>query len=774
MTGMEQFTQRAKDAIKLAIDTAAQTGSEAVEVVHLFYGILAQKRGVGGVILARHGLRAEEMLKILLRESKPQRDVDAPPLSAHAKEVIMSAQFLAEKNKCGAGTAHLLYAILLDGSEEICGLLKRQGCAIRELKESCMTEIALLRETCAAERPAAAPAKKELPFLTDLSALAASDAFFPVVGREKEIDELITVLSRKTKHNPCLIGEPGVGKTAIVEGAARKLSKEVWHETGTLRRIMSVDLGAMLAGAKYRGDFEERLCRVLRSAQEQQMILFIDEIHMIVGAGAGENAADAANLMKPYLARGDLQIIGATTAAEYRKYIEKDAALARRFQTIEVCEPSQSDAVNMLCGVKGTLESHHGVTIAYEAVKQAVSLSARYIPTRRLPDKAIDVLDETCSRKRIASKKRLCVSPNTEDALLSALRQNDEAQACKLYREWQRHVTALTAPLTVTAQDVKDTVAQMTGIPSVGEVHSVKEQIDLLRKRLTACIFGQEDAVFAICTALFAKLCGFENDSKIPASFLFLGPTGVGKTACAKEIAACLFPKESVIRLDMSEMSEAHTVSRLIGAPPGYKGYEEGGKLTEAVRRHPYSLVLFDEIDKAHPQVVKLLLQILEDGRLTDAQGETVDFSNTVIILTSNCTSQIKISGFTKQTEQDTREAAEQLFSKELVNRIDSVVLFHTLEEPVLRKIFHAEMEKLAMKCQSIHVALSYDESDLFRLFYAQAGRRFGARAIRRFVTGEVERVLLNALSEEEYADAAQIQVKNEKICAIFKTYALS
>lgn len=774
MTQMDQFTNRAKEAIGRAMDTAAQTGSEKVDALHLFYGIAAQKRGVGSVILARFGILPETVLDRICDDAGSP--VKEPVLSARAKHILMSAQTTAQKNECSTGTVHLLLALLLDASKPVCDVIKAHRCNMEAMKQSCMEEIALLKETCSQGFSGAVPhPKKEIPYLTDLSALSASDPYFPVIGREKEIDSLIAVLSRKTKHNPCLIGEPGVGKTAVVEGAAKKLLEEEWRQTGLSRRIMSVDLGAMLAGAKYRGDFEERLCRILRTAEEEHMILFIDEIHMIVGAGAGENAADAANLMKPYLARSSLQIIGATTAAEYKKYIAKDAALARRFQTIEICEPNEEDAKRMLLGVKESLESHHRVTIARDAVGEAVRLSARYLPQRRLPDKAIDVLDEACSRKRIHAAKEQAISPQTEDALLLALRQNDETAACRLYREWQEQMQTLSFGTVVTAKDVRDTVAKMTGISSVGQTEDIKTQIETLGKQLRNKILGQENAISEICSALFARLCGFGREENTPISFLFMGPTGVGKTACAKEIASCLFQKEAIIRLDMSEMSEAHTVSRLIGAPPGYKGFEQGGMLTESVRRHPYSLILLDEIDKAHPQVTKLLLQILEDGRLTDSQGETVDFSNTIIVMTANCAPQTKVSGFGQAEKRDTRTYAESLFPKELLNRIGFTILFSSLDEVVLSRIFTAQMESLSSQCKAIGVTISYDLQSLFTLFYERMGRRFGARAVTRFVNGEIERILISELSkQEEHASELRICAQNKEICVVSASYALS
>ena len=774
MAKIDQFTNRANEAIKLAMDTAAQTGSGKVEALHLLYGVAAQKRGIGSVILARFGILAETVLERICDDAG--NPVKKAVLSVHVEHILLSAQTTAQKNGCSTGTVHILLSVLLDASKSVCDLVQDHHCSIDAIKQSCTEEIALLRAACAREIDGSTTQpRKEVPYLTDLSALALKESYFPVIGREKEIESVITVLSRKTKHNPCLIGEPGVGKTAVVEGAARRILEEQWKRVGAAQRVMSVDLGAMIAGAKYRGDFEERLCSILRTAEEEHMILFIDEIHMIVGAGGGESAADAANLMKPYLARGSLRIIGATTAAEYKKYIEKDAALSRRFQTIEICEPSRIKAKQMLLGVKGSLEQYHYVTITHEAVDEAVHLSVRYLPQRRLPDKAIDILDEACSRKRISSATGQTISPQTEDALLLALKQNDEAEACRLYREWQNQLQPQSCGVTVTADDVRDTVVQITGISSIGQADDIKTQIETLENRLRGKILGQETAISEICSALFARLCGFGQEEHAPLSFLFIGGTGVGKTACAKEIALCLFKEESVVRIDMSEMSEAHTVSRLIGAPPGYKGCEQGGVLTESVRRHPYSLILLDEIDKAHPQVIKLFLQVLEDGRLTDAQGESVDFSNTVVVMTANCVPQTKILGFQQKEKQSSHISAESLFPKEFVNRIGFTVLFDALDENTLFRIFTAQMEMLSSRCKEIGVLISYDPQSLFSLFYARIGNRFGARAVARFVHGEIERVLLRELSKRsEHGSEIRICAESGEIRAVSVSYALS
>ena len=638
-------------------------------------------------------------------------------------------------------------------------------------------------------------------FCTDLNALAEDGKLDPVVGREEEMQRLMQILSRRTKNNPCMVGEPGVGKTAIIEGIAQRIAKEAVPEKMRDKRIFSLDLAALIAGSKYRGEFEERMKRLVGEVRAAgNIILFLDEIHTVVGAGGAEGAMDASNILKPSLARGEIQLIGATTITEYRKYIEKDAALERRFQPVMVEEPSKEETIRILEGIRGKYEVHHRIEISQEAIRAAVMLSDRYISDRFLPDKAIDVLDEACSKaalrgykmpEQIEDLEQIIGELNQEledaikernmekAALLAADKNqiNEKLKRAKARRERQQQKLRIA----LTEGDIADVVSEWTRIPVQRLAQSETERLKKLEATLHKRVIGQEDAVSAVARAVKRGRVGLKDPSRPVGSFLFLGPTGVGKTELSKALAEALFGNdESMIRIDMSEYMEKHSVSKLIGSPPGYVGHEDGGQLSEKVRRHPYSVVLFDEIEKAHPDVFNILLQVLDDGHITDSQGRKVDFRNTVIIMTSNAGAQsivdAKRLGFNtvqdekedyKKMQSNVMDEVKRIFRPEFLNRIDEIIVFHALTESELEKIVGLLCQDLIQRAkEQLDITLKIKSAAKKLIAEAGTDRKYGARPLKRALQTKLGDPLTEAIlnGEIKRSDLVETGVSKNEI----------
>ena len=606
----------------------------------------------------------------------------------------------------------------------------------------------------------------------------------PVIGRDEEIQRIIQILSRRTKNNPCLIGEPGVGKTAIAEGLALKIANGEVPEHLRDKRVVALDLTGMVAGTKYRGDFEDRIKNAIDEVKKSKnIILFIDELHTIIGAGAAEGSADAANILKPSLARGDFQVIGATTLEEYRKYIEKDAALERRFQPVKVGEPSEKDAIAILKGLRDRYEAHHKVKISDEAIEAAVTLSSRYIADRYLPDKAIDLIDEAASKVRLSAltypnevKELEAELEQLESEKTAAVNEQDFERAAQL-RDEQKNITeqlnkakdswqeqSKESAHEVSAQDIAAIVSSWTKIPVVELTREESERLLNMEKILHERVVGQNEAVSAVARAIRRGRVGIKDPKRPIGSFIFLGPTGVGKTELCKALAQAMFGDENaMLRLDMSEYMEKHTVSRLVGSPPGYVGYDEGGQLTEAVRRKPYSVVLFDEIEKAHPDVFNMLLQILEDGRLTDSQGRTVDFKNTIIIMTSNVGARriiehASVLGFKNNEESSDVNVRElvmselkQVFRPEFLNRVDDIIVFNKLTKPEIEEIAGKMLNTLSKRLETLGVTVSFTERAIAQVADAGFDDAYGARPLRRAITTNIEDALSEKMLEPDF-----------------------
>jgi ATP-dependent Clp protease ATP-binding subunit ClpC len=633
----------------------------------------------------------------------------------------------------------------------------------------------------------------------DLTQMAREGKLDPVIGRAEEVETTIEVLSRRTKNNPVLIGDPGVGKTAIVEGIAQRIVNDEVPETLSGKRVVQLDLSGIVAGTQYRGQFEERLKKVIDEVRENSddLILFIDELHTVVGAGAAEGSMDASNMLKPALARGELHVVGATTIDEYRKNIEKDAALERRFQPVLVKEPSVDDTIDILRGLRDRYEAHHMVKITEEAVIAAAELSDRYISDRFLPDKAIDLMDQAAARVRLRSRTKPEDTRALEDEVRRLNREKDEAVASEDFERAQNlrdEIARLEADLEevrggrrgpvpeVTAEDIAEVVSRATGIPVAQLTEEERSRLLRLEQQLHERVVGQDEAVEAVAEAIRRARAGLSDPNRPIGSFLFLGPTGVGKTELARSLAETLFGEEAaMIRIDMSEFQERHTVSRLVGAPPGYVGYEEAGQLTEAVRRRPYSVVLFDEIEKAHPDVFNILLQVLDDGRLTDAQGRTVNFENTVIVMTSNVGSQHLVSerqfGFTgrngvdfRETERRAREALERTFRPEFLNRIDEIIVFQPLTKEDVLKIVDIMLRRLNKHLESQKVSVAVSEPA--REFLAEEGYdpKFGARPLARAIRRHIENPLSSRIINGEFGPGDTVVVDRAGDGLTFKT----
>jgi ATP-dependent Clp protease ATP-binding subunit ClpC len=802
MMRFDRFTERAQDAASRSYDIMQRHGHSQVDVEHMFLALLEQPEGLIPEMLGRLGAPIETMKERLEDNLKrtprtmgpglyPQQNVAQVFITPRLKRVIDQAMEEAKKLQDEyVSTEHLILAIAVERNSFSANLL-RETHITREMLQSAIQQG---RGGQKASSPAAESRYRTLErFGRDLTVLARDGKLDPVIGRDAEILRVIQVLSRRTKNNPVLIGEAGVGKTAIVEGLAQKIVQEDVPETLIGKRLIGLDLGAMIAGTRFRGEFEERLKGAIEEVQKAagEVILFIDEVHTVIGAGAAQGAMDASNMLKPALARGELRCIGATTLDEYRRYIERDSALERRFAPVYVDEPSVEETIEILRGVRDRYERHHQITFSDEALIAAARLSHRYVTDRRLPDKAIDLMDEAGAGLRVAlhtmpeplrlAKKRLAELKNGEETAWAAA---DYARSAELKSErlklaaqyeadrnnW-RQATGLDD--VVEAADIAAVVARWTGIPVNTMLEGETAKLLRMEEELHKRVVGQDEAIAAVADALRRARSGLKDPRRPIGSFIFLGSSGVGKTELAKALAAFLFDDEdALVRIDMSEYQERHTVSRLLGAPPGYIGYDEGGQLTEAVRRRPYRVILFDEIEKAHPEVWNSLLQILDDGRLTDGQGHVVDFRNTVLVMTSNIgTAFVKSGGtlgFIKQDglsaqERQLRENIErdlkQTFRPEFLNRIDEIIIFHGLTRGHVEQIVDLQMKEIAGRLGEHGIKIEL--TDAARSWLAQEGYdpQFGARPVRRTLERHVENPLAKRLLAGEFADGDTVIV---------------
>ena len=800
-----RFTRKAQNALNHALIAARSFGHSYVGSEHLLVGLASDSESVSARILAAKGATRAKIIDTITTAigTGTPTDVTAADLTPRTKQIIeMSAYTSTRLGHSYIGTEHLLLSLLEETDCVALRVLEALGVSATDLKNSLLSYLDGVERTAPVDKAARTQARadgalRDCPTLAsygrNLTALAKEGKLDPIIGRDTETERVIQILARRQKNNPCLIGEPGVGKTAVVEGLAKRIADGNIPEMLRDKSIITVDIPSMIAGAKYRGEFEERLKNVMAEvAKRPDIILFIDEIHTLVGAGAAEGALDAANILKPALSRGEMQLIGATTIAEYRKNIEKDAALERRFQSVMVGEPSPEDAVRILRGLRDRYEAHHKLKISDDAIEAAVSLSARYINDRYLPDKAIDLVDEAASRLRISrytsppDVKALEARVDTlcrekEEAIKAqdfeaAARLRDEEQA--LRDELRRETTAWQenrrdAALTVTREDIADIVTAWTGIPVRQMESEERKKLLHLDKILKEHIIGQPEAVDAVAKAIRRGRMGLKDPKRPLGSFLFLGPTGVGKTELCRALALVMFgDRNAVIRVDMSEYMEKHSVSRLIGSPPGYVGYDEGGQLTEKIRRKPYSVVLFDEVEKAHPDVLNILLQILDDGMLTDAQGRRVDFKNTVIILTSNIgasaiTEKAKSLGFTAAAtdekaamEANVMQALKSAFRPEFLNRLDEIIVFNRLTDADIRKIASLLLAELGERIRGIGVEIEFDPSLVAYVAEKGFDPVYGARPLRRAITSLVEDSFSEAMLEGRIASGDRILAK--------------
>ena len=804
-----KFTNRANKTIEIANDIALELGHSYIGTEHILYGLAKEGNGIASKVLENQNVTSDDILnKIeeLIGSDEPiENIVDFTP---RTKRVVESA--FIEARKLGynfIGTEHLLIGILREGDCVAAKILLDLNVNIPKLYNEIVKVINEGEDYNSSEDSSnnsnggkRRGSYNQTPTLNqfgqDLTKKAEEGKLDPVIGRKQEIERVIEILSRRTKNNPCLIGEPGVGKTAAVEGLAQKIASGDVPEVLKNKRVVALDISGMVAGAKYRGDFEERIKKALNEVKKAgDVILFIDEIHTIVGAGAAEGAIDAANILKPLLARGEIQLVGATTLNEYRKFIEKDAALERRFSPVTVNEPSEKDTIQILKGIRDKYEAHHNVKITDEAIEAAVKLSIRYVTDRFLPDKAIDLIDEASSKARLRtytepdSLKELQeeiekTKNEKEEAVLNQkfekaaeLRDTEKDLRDKFEKEQSKWKNKNTKSIvTITEENIAEVIANWTGIPAKKITEDENEKLKNLEKELHKRVIGQNEAVEAVSKAIRRGRVGLKDPKRPIGSFLFLGPTGVGKTELSKALAEVLFGDENaMIRLDMSEFMEPHSVSKLIGAPPGYVGFDDGGQLTEKIRRKPYSVVLFDEIEKAHPDVMNMLLQILEDGRLTDSQGRTVNFKNTVIIMTSNLGARLitdrKQLGFTnKEGKEDSKKEYEEIkkevmaeLKKELrpefINRIDEIIVFHKLTDDDINQIIDIMLKEVVnrLKEQKYDIKFEPDVKDMI----AKEGidKNFGARPLRRTIQNLVEDKLA-----EDILDGKLVKGKVNKI----------
>jgi len=783
-----RFTERAQKVLFLARDEARRLGHPAVGTEHLLLGLLREGDGIAARALQALGVNLDKVRKEVEKIVVPGdlKSGEEIGLTPRAKKVLELAQEEGRKQGVSyVGTEHILLGLIREGEGVAARVLASQGLTLEKLRREVLMQLGGIGpmpqghpQAGAARRAGQTQTMDELG--RDLTQLAREGKLDPVIGRDQEIQRVIQILSRRTKNNPCLIGEPGVGKTAVVEGLAQRIVENKVPEILADKRLVTLDMSAVVAGTKYRGEFEERLKKVIDEIRNAgNVILFIDEVHTLVGAGAAEGAIDAANILKPALARGELQCIGATTLDEYRKNIEKDAALERRFQPVMVGEPTIEESIEILKGLRDRYEAHHRVKITDSALKAAVKLSNRYITDRYLPDKAIDLMDEAASRVRLKAytappdvkeleekietlkKEKESAVVNQEFEKAASLRDEEQKLQEELARIKDNWVQRKELDQSiVTEEDIADIVSSWTGVPVNKLQEEESERLLQMEDTLHQRVIGQDDAVRAVSRAVRRARAGLKDPKRPIGSFIFLGPTGVGKTELARALAEALFgDEEAMIRFDMSEYMEKHTVSRLLGAPPGYVGYEEAGQLTEMVRRNPYSVVLFDEIEKAHPDIFHVLLQVMEDGRLTDAQGRTVDFRNTVIIMTSNVGANLirheQRLGFKAGERRDAMdyeamkervtEELRRTFRPEFLNRVDEIIVFHPLEEEHMKEIVELMLKNISKRIAEFGLHLEFTQEAKEFLVKEGYDPTFGARPLRRVI----QRMVEDELSEE-------------------------
>ena len=810
-----RFTQKAQNVLNRSLSYAAELGHTYVGSEHVLLGLAGESDSVAAGILSARGADFESIKDGIVKYAGvgTASNVSAADMTPRTKRIIeMSSYEALRLGQNYIGTEHLLLALI---SEKDCvgvKLLEECGVSLSDIGSDLSSYFGNKNEKNSGFRSEPSrgnssgvqggSASTLSSYGRELTQLAKEGKIDPIIGRDKETERVIQILSRRTKNNPCLIGEPGVGKTAVVEGLAQRIVDGNVPETLREKKIITLDIAGMIAGAKYRGEFEERMKGVMEEAtKDPSIILFIDEIHTIIGAGAAEGAVDAANILKPALARGEMQVIGATTISEYRTHIEKDAALERRFQSVMVGEPSPEEAVEILKGLRDKYEAHHKLKISDGALTAAVDLSRRYIADRYLPDKAIDLLDEAASRLRISAHTSPPDLKEIEEKIQKLAREKEEAIHAQNFegaanirdeekalrteyenakKDWEKNRSDTS--LTVSEGDIADIVTQWTGIPVSKLLEDEGEKLLRLEEELHGRIVGQNDAVSAISRAIRRGRMGLRDPKRPIGSFIFLGPTGVGKTELTKALASILFGDENaMIRLDMSEYMEKHSVSKLIGSPPGYVGFEEGGQLTEKIRRHPYSVVLFDEIEKAHPDVFNIMLQVLEDGILTDSQGRRVDFKNTVIIMTSNvgavATGTSRSLGFgagdaasdeKKQTETRVMAALKQTFRPEFLNRIDDIILFDKLTNEDIKEIAKILLREVGKRIGELGITITFDESVNELVAKEGFDELYGARPLRRAIVRMVEDALSTEMLEGKIKKGDRIKAIAEEGKIVF------
>ena len=803
------YTAKAKTALGLAASAARSMGQNYIGTEHILLGLIRQQTGMAAQALLVNGVDETKLVDLIMELIAPTGHLDLKEregYSPRAQQVIGLAFQIAEQYHASAvGTEHILMALIREGSNVAVRILSTMGVSLQKLYIDLLVSMGkdgnLYKEDLRQQKQ---KTKVLEQYSRDMTKLAAEGKLDPVIGRDQEILRLVQILSRRTKNNPCLIGEPGVGKTAIVEGLAQRIVQGEVPDTVKNKRVMTLDLSGMVAGSKYRGEFEERIKKVIKEViDDGNIILFLDEIHTIIGAGGAEGAIDASNILKPSLARGELQLIGATTIEEYRKYIEKDAALERRFQTIMVEEPSLTEAVRIVMGIKHKYEEHHHVTITPEAVEAAVKLSDRYINDRNLPDKAIDLIDEAAAALRLQGLKipENCIRLQEQidelniqierslkfDDLVEAHKERMEQEKLikKHTQAMQRYEKKMAATNNlVTEDEIATVVAQWTKIPLKKLEEKESERLLKLEKILHKRVIGQSEAVEAVARAMRRGRVGLQDPKRPIGSFLFLGPTGVGKTELSKALAEAMFGSENdLIRVDMSEYMEPHSVAKMIGSPPGYVGHDDGGQLSEKIRRNPYSVVLFDEIEKAHPDVFNILLQVLDDGHITDSKGRKVSFKNAIIIMTSNAgASRIvdpKNLGFaTKTTEQQdyqrmkngVMEEVKRLFKPEFINRIDEIMVFHPLNKTELREIVTLLSANLIKRCdRQMGITLSVSQTLKNHLVEKYCDVKMGARPLKRAIQTVIEDPLAEEILQGRIRQGDHILATIHKEKVVFK-----
>lgn len=796
-----RFTERAQKVLALAQEEAVRLGHNNIGTEHILLGLVSEGEGIAAKALSTLGLeteRIQEEVEQLI--GRGQKITGTPYYTPRAKKVIELS--LDEARKLGhsyVGTEHILLGLIREGEGVAARVLNNLGVSLNKARQQVL-QLLGSNESSAGKQRGSQSARANTPTLDslarDLTAIAKEGNIDPVIGREKEIERVIQVLSRRTKNNPVLIGEPGVGKTAVAEGLAQQIINNEIPEILRDKRVMTLDMGTVVAGTKYRGEFEDRLKKVMEEIRQAgNIILFIDELHTLIGAGGAEGAIDASNILKPSLARGELQCIGATTLDEYRKYIEKDAALERRFQPIQVDEPSVEESVQILTGLRDRYEAHHRVTITDEAIRAAAEFSDRYITDRFLPDKAIDLIDEAASKVRLRSytappnlkeleqkleevrKEKDAAVQSQEFEKAASLRDTEQRLRDQLDQtkdQWKEKQGQESSEVTV--EDIASVVSIWTGVPVAKLTKDESERLLNMEQTLHGRVIGQDEAVVAISKAIRRARAGLKDPKRPIGSFIFLGPTGVGKTELARALADSMFGDEdAMIRIDMSEYMERHSTARLVGSPPGYVGYEEGGQLTEKVRRKPYSVVLLDEVEKAHPEVFNILLQVLEDGRLTDSKGRLVDFRNTILIMTSNVgASELKRSkslGFTMDSEDQNfkdmkakvTEELKKAFRPEFLNRIDETIVFHPLEKKHMKDIVTLMADQLKKRLAQQDIEFTLTDAVIEKIANDGFDAEYGARPLRRAIQKNIEDLLSEELLRENISKGQQVNIDVDK-----------